>query len=133
MQEPQNITDFKQMAGRILGTLYDTHPSEMFIEADAFFDADLTREEEDLFDDTLAYLCENGYLTRTSNSTHVRLNDRAYHILQKPNPLEPKESIGYSLAKWTKGSISEASRSAVATVAGSALTLLYSILKGSGG
>lgn len=132
MDEPKNILEFKQMSGRILGSLYAVHPRAIFIDPESFFDADISDDEDTLFYDTVSYPSENGYLTKTDKNSHIRLNDRSYAILEKPDPLAPKEPIGKTLSVWAKEATSETAKAGLTQAAGAALTLLYTLLKSGG-
>lgn len=124
MKEPKNITHFKEMAGRILGHLYATHPTPEVFSSDNFFDDPLEEDEADLFDDTVMYLLENGYLTETQNGV-IRLRDKGYEILNKPNPLQTNETLGSSLAKWVKGTATSVATDSISKLAAGALSALY--------
>ncbi|KFI24376.1 hypothetical protein CG51_18165 [Haematobacter missouriensis] len=129
MEDPENIARFKDMAGRLLGALYATHPESQFADASLIFgDDEPSGADQNLFDDTVGYLVENGYLTSIPPQD-IRLNDRSFDVLQKPNPITPQESIGSSLATWAADTTSEIGRGVAAQAAGAALSLLYSVIK----
>lgn len=125
MSEPDNIVQFKEMVGRIIGSLYASHPQPQpwnsFI---VFGDIPPNNDDEDLFEDTLTYLIDNGYITKRPDYT-VRLNERSYHLLQKENPLDPKETMGASLARWATGTASDSARNVIVQNAGAAIAALY--------
>jgi hypothetical protein len=129
MQQPNNITAFQEMTGRVLGHLYDRHPTAIFFDYESFFEEPFDDNEEDLFNDTVMYLIENGYLTQTDKDTHVRLNDRSYQVLQKPNPLSAEEPIGTTLAHWARETASDTGKSIISGAANAALSMLYTSIK----
>lgn len=124
MKEPENITQFKEMAGRILGHLYSTHPTPEVFSSDDFFEDPLEEDEADLFDDTVMYLLENGYLTETQKGV-IRLRDKGYEALNKPNPLQTNETLGSGLTNWAKGTASSIATDNISKLAASTLSALY--------
>lgn len=132
MQQPDNISAFQEMAGRVLGQLYAQHPTAIFFEYESFFEGPFVDDNEELFNDTVMYLIENGYLTQTDKNSHVRLNDRSYQVLQKPNPLLADEPIGATLAHWARETASETGKTIVSGVASAALSFLYTTIKSGG-
>lgn len=124
MKEPTNISQFKEMAGRILGHLYATHPTPEVFSSDNFFDAPLEGDEADLFDDTVMYLLENGYLTESQKGV-IRLRDKGYEVLNQPNPLQAKETLGSSLSNWAKSTASTVSKDGISELTASALKALF--------
>lgn len=132
MQQPDNISAFQEMAGRVLGRLYAQHPTAMFFDYESFFDEPSGDDDEDLFNDTVMYLIENGYLTQTDKNSHVRINDRSYQVLQKPNPLSANEAIGTTLAHWARDTASDTGKNIVSGAASAALSLLYTTIKAGG-
>ncbi|MGI3128630.1 hypothetical protein [Nitratireductor sp. PBL-C9] len=132
-EEPQNIREFKEMVGTILGRLYDVHPSELPNDADAFIQEDrLTDEIVDLFDGTSNYLVRGGFLHQ-DEQFYLQLTPASWDVMQKPNPLRPDEAIGKTLATWTKQAASDVGKATVAQAASAALTMLYTALKAGGG
>lgn len=124
MKEPENIVHFKEMAGRILGTLYAGHPQDAWNRPSLVFGDDEPGDNDaELYENSVNYLLENGYLTRTDPG-FVRLNDRSFHVLGEANPLEPKKSIGASLADWAGKATSETGKTLLAQSAGAALVAL---------
>ena len=128
MREPENITAFKEMVGRILGKLYSCHPIELDGDAEVFFDDDEVDDNEyDLFSNTVSYLARSGYLHQDKH-LYLQLTDRAWEVLQKPNPLQPSKSIGSTLYDWVKEAGSDAAKDGVKTLVPVALTALYNAI-----
>lgn len=129
MGSPDNITQFQEMAGRILGALYATHPIAQWGESDLLSpNPPISDEDQELFDETLQYLVENGYV-RHRNDNYVRLLDKAYEALNETNPLLPQKSLGAALADWSKETASGIGRDTVASVSKIALTAIFAALK----
>ncbi|MGH6774790.1 hypothetical protein [Brucella tritici] len=128
MSEPKHISDFKRMVGHILGQLYSTHPIEIDADPDAFFGEEaLDDNEYDLFSNTVSYLVRSGYLHQDRHM-YLQLTDRAWEVLQKPNPLHPGKSIGLTLYDWVKEAGSDAAKDGVKALVPVALTALYNAI-----
>lgn len=129
MPEPKNIEDFKLMVGMILGTLYAEHPKDRWDDSEDFFDARPAGLDSEIFDHTISYLLENGYLTR-SGAGHIRLNDRSFHLLQKELPHAPQETLGSSLSKWSGDVAGETGKATLTSLATFAMERVYELITG---
>ena len=108
--EPIHIVRFKEMAGFILGRLYEEHPAALQFEASEFYQNDVPSDEDaELFDNTVNYLVRNGYVHQDSQY-FLQLTSAAWDVLQKPNPLLPVETVGSSLMKWGKDATSDVAK-----------------------
>ena len=128
MRDPDHIVRFKTMVAAILGTLYGDHPNERWDEAEGFFEVNPAGFDADLFDETVNYLVENGYLTR-SNPGYLRLNDKSFFVLQKPNPLKKEESLGSTMARWATDALSGSAKAKLSTVVDAAMGAIYDGIK----
>lgn len=127
MSEPENIKRFQNVSAQILGTLYATHPVAQWDEASLIYGDDVTDDNEALFSETVEYLYENGYITKPQ-AGFIRLRDKGYEALNKPNPLNKKQSLGSGLAAWSKGAASDISKDNLSKLASYALQSLFSAL-----
>jgi hypothetical protein len=123
--EPENIIRFKTMAAPILGALYAVHPADIPRDSSGIASNQVLDEsDEDLFDDTVSYLIENGYLTTTSGGGFIRLNAKSWEVLQKPDPLKPKETLGSQLVKVAKDAGAAGAKGAASKAGAAALAAL---------
>lgn len=125
MSGTANIENFKLVAGKILGVLYASHPIAQWDDASLIYDDDVTDEEQVFYSETVEYLYENGYLTKPQTG-FIRLRDKGYDALSKPNPLKPTQSFGSSLADWTKSTGSSVAKDGISELASGALKALFS-------
>ncbi len=105
--EPVHIVKFKEMAGFVLGRLYEIHPEDISFDAASFYGNDVpSDQDEELFSNTVNYLVRNGYVHQDSNF-YLQLTSASWDVLQKPNPLLPTETLGSSLMNWAKEAASD--------------------------
>lgn len=134
MAEPENIEQFKVMAGRILAALYSTHPRAQDFDPSLVFGGNVVpdTDDEELFEETVNSLVENGYIIIVQKG-YLRLLDKAYETLQKPNPLDPKKSIGSTLVGWAKDATTKAAKDASSKIVAAALTMLFQAISSASG
>lgn len=103
---PEHIEAFQQMVGFILGKLYDVHPTELSSDIDAFFISEWpTDTQADLFEDTVKYLVRHGFLHK--ENFYLQLTPASWDVLQRPDPLDVRRTLGSALASWAKDTASE--------------------------
>lgn len=125
MNEPENIKQFKEMSAVILGTLYATHPIAQWYDAETFLSEKTTpNNTEELFIEAANFLIENGYIVLVQKG-FLRLRDKGYEALNKPNPLNPKQSVGSGLATWVKGTASDISKDSISKLVTHTLQSLF--------
>lgn len=119
--EPEHIVRFKEMAGFILGRLYEEHPGDLAFEAaDFYLNAVPSDDDTALFEKTVLYLVRNGYVHQ-DRQMYLQLTSASWDVLQKPNPLLPVETVGSSLMKWGRDTTSEVSKGLAGKTVESAL------------
>ena len=124
MPVPENIVQFHAQALKIFGALYLAHPRAVYIDPEFVYGRDTDdRDEIEFAQGTIRYLVENGYVNAESVGDYdeLRLNARSWAALDKPNPLEPTQSIGQSASRWAKDAASSAGKDGVSALGGIAL------------
>lgn len=124
--DQDNIERFKAMAGRILGALYAEHPKAQWNDPGLVYGGNIVPEEKDadLYEDTVNYLEENGYIISPERG-FIRLRDKGYQVLQKPNPLDPKKPLGTTLTEWAQAAAGSAVKDGMGELGAAALDALY--------
>jgi hypothetical protein len=121
MAEPENIVRFQEMVVAVLGELYSVHPGDIEWSAASFYGNKVpSDDEEDLFDNTVRYLLDNGYVFESQG--YIRLNAKSWSVLKKPDPLHPAQSLGSTLKSWAKDAASGSGKELVSTLGGTALS-----------
>jgi len=128
MSEPTNIEAFKLVAGKILGTLYASHPIAQWDDASLINGAEADDDDEELYSATVEYLFENEYITKPQVG-YIRLRDKGYEALSKPNPLQPTQSFGSSLAYWVKRTGSNVANDGIGELVSCSLKALFAAFK----
>lgn len=126
MSEAPNIEEFKEVAGKILGKLYSTHPIAQWDGPELIYGegVEITNHQEGVYFETIEYLYENGYISKPQDA-FLRLKDKGYEALQMPHPLKPEQSLGSSLATWVKSAGSSVTKDSLSEVASGALKALF--------
>ncbi|WP_158808455.1 hypothetical protein [Beijerinckia sp. L45] len=121
---PDNIVEFNALAGRVLVALFVTHPMPIALEASTFFPIERgalvspgseINEQWDLFENTVAWLRDEGYLRyamapgiQSYNPTFqlAKLTEKGMSTLTKPLPAlaskDGKKTIGEQLVGAAK-------------------------------
>jgi len=123
MSAPDNIALFHTQVVKIFGELYLKHPRGVYIDPLFIYGRDADDDEIEFAEATIRYLVENGYVNAEPAGEYeeLRLNAQSWAALDKPNPLDPKTSLGRSIANWSKDAASSAGKDGVSALGGTAL------------